>query len=281
MIKTITIIGGGQMGSRISLACAMNGFTVKVYDKNPEFKKTMPQTIQYFIDYLQETDRITAPQIQNVAHNISYHNDLSSALEGSDLVSESILEDIDAKKAVWSQIDKLADKNTILSTNTSSLMPSSFADVIEKKSNFCAYHFHDLFDAKVVDIMPIEQTSEEVVSKLYDFSSKIDQVPIILKKENPGYVFNAMLIPWLLSACDLVRKQVSTPEEINRCWVVNMSSEKGPIELIDQVGLDLFYHVCSASTDPIALQNAEFIKETYLDKGELGEKSGKGILFGR
>lgn len=269
------------MGSRISLACAMNGFTVKVYDKNPDFKKSMPQNIQYFIDYLKKTDRITASQIQNVANSISYHDDLADALESSDLVSESIIESIEVKKEVWSEIDKLSGKDTILSTNTSSLMPSSFADVVKKKSNFCAYHFHDLFDAKVVDIMPIEQTSSEVISRLYDFSPKIDQVPIILKKENPGYAFNAMLIPWLMSACDLVRKQVSTPEEINQCWVVNTGSAKGPIELIDQVGLDTFHHVCTSSGDPLALKNAEFIKETYIDKGELGEKSGKGIMFGR
>ena len=86
------------------------------------------------------------------------------------------------------------------------------------RNQFCAYHFHDLFDAKVVDIMPIEQTSKEVVSRLYDFSPKIGQVPIILK-ENPGYTFNAMFIPWLMSACDLVRTS-RTPEEINRLWLI-------------------------------------------------------------
>ena len=89
-----------------------------------------------------------------------------------------------------------------------------------------------------------------------------------------------MLIPWLNSACNLVRLDVCSPEEINNCWVVNTGSAKGPIELIDQVGLDLFHHVCVASGDPIALENANFLKKNYIDKGFLGEKSGRGILVG-
>ena len=281
MIKTITIIGGGQMGSRIGLACAMNGFKVKIYDKNPDFQNTTPTNIQYFIDYLKKSDRISDFQQKNASNNISYHTDLSEALSGSDLVSESIVEDPEAKRSVWSEISKLAASDTILTTNTSSLLPSSFADVVDNRAHFCAFHFHDLFDAKIVDIMPIEQTDQSVVSKLYEFAPKIDQVPIILRKENPGYAFNALLIPWLIGACNLVREGVSSPEEVNMCWVVNTGSVKGPIELIDQVGLDLFYHVCTSSGDPIAQKNADFIKEQYLDKGDLGEKSGRGILFGR
>ncbi len=281
MIKTISIIGGGQMGSRISLACAMNGFKVKVYDKNPEFKQSTPKNIQYFIDYLQASDRINEFQIKNVKNSVSYHDDLESALKDSDLVSESILEDIDAKKAVWSEISKYAAKNTILTTNTSSLMPSSFSSVISNKANFCAFHFHDLFDARVVDIMPIKETDSKTVSALYDFAPEIGQVPIILHKENPGYAFNAMLMPWLVSACDLVRRGVSSPEEVNMCWVVNTGSVKGPIELIDQVGLDLFHHILTASPDPVARENADFVKKNYIDKGDLGEKTGKGIMFGR
>ena len=160
-------------------------------------------------------------------------------------------------------------------------MPSSFADVISQKENFCAFHFHDLFDARIVDIMPIEQTNQKTISALYDFAPKINQVPIILQKENPGYAFNAMLIPWLVSACDLVRRGVSSPEEVNMCWVVNTGSVKGPIELIDQVGLDLFHHILTASGDPTAQKNADFIKENYIDKGDLGEKTGKGLMFGR
>lgn len=281
MIKTVSIIGGGQMGSRISLACAMNGFKVKVYDKNPDFKKSTPQNIQYFVDYLKETNRINEFQIKNLKNSITYHDSMESVLKDSQLVSESILEDIEAKKAVWSEISKYASKDTILTTNTSSLMPSSFSDVISNKANFCAFHFHDLFDAKIVDIMPIEQTDSKTIAALYEFAPKIDQVPIILQKENPGYAFNAILIPWLVSSCDLVRKGVSSPEEINMCWVVNTGSAKGPIELIDQVGLDLFHHILAASDDPTAKKNADFIKENYIDKGDLGEKTGKGIMFGR
>ena len=141
MIKTISIIGGGQMGSRISLACAMGGFKVRVYDKNPDFKQSTPKNIQYFVDYLKATNRINDFQIKNIKNFISYHDDLESTLKDSDLVSESILEDIDAKKAVWAEISKLAAKNTILTTNTSSLMPSSFADVISQKRTFAPFIF--------------------------------------------------------------------------------------------------------------------------------------------
>ena len=119
MIKTITIIGGGQMGSRIGLACAMNGFKVKIYDKNPDFQNTTPTNIQYFIDYLKKSDRISDFQQKNASNNISYHTDLSEALSGSDLVSESIVEDPEAKRSVWSEISKLAASDTILTTNTS------------------------------------------------------------------------------------------------------------------------------------------------------------------
>lgn len=280
VIKNISIIGGGQMGSRIGLACAMNGFSVKIYDKNPDFKKFTPENIQYFIDYLKQTNRISDDQVSKVKSLVSYHTDLKEAVEGADLVSESILEDVQAKKEIWAEISACVSPSTIMTTNTSSLLPSMFSDAVKNKENFCAFHFHDLFDAKIVDIMPIKETKQEIVHELNQFAPKIDQVPIILKKENPGYAFNAMLIPWLNSACNLVRLDVCSPEEINNCWVVNTGSAKGPIELIDQVGLDLFHHVCIASGDPIALENAEFLKKNYIDKGFLGEKSGRGILVG-
>ena len=151
-----------------------------------QISKFTPENIQYFIDYLKQTNRITDEQVSKVKSLVSYHTDLKEAVEGADLVSESILEDVQAKKEIWAEISACVSPSTIMTTNTSSLLPSMFSDAVKNKENFCAFHFHDLFDAKIVDIMPIKETKQEVVHELNQFAPKIDQVPIILKKKTQG-----------------------------------------------------------------------------------------------
>ncbi len=276
-IKNITIVGGGNMGMRIALNCAMNNYNVIVYDILPDFETSAKTLLNSFTKFLIEGKKIAEENKEEILKRISYTTDINEATKNPDLISESVIEDIDIKKKVWLQLGALCPKDTIFTTNTSSLLPSTFAEETGRANLFCGLHFHDVFRAVIVDIMPNPKTEKQVVELLVDFAKSIQQIPIVLKKENSGYIYNAMFIPWLASACNLRANDVASIQDIDRAWMVNSRTKMGPLATCDFVGLDTMYHVSKGIQNEVSQQNAKYIKENFLDKGKLGIKSGEGF----
>ncbi len=276
-IKNITIVGGGNMGMRIGLKCAINNYNVIVYDSNKDFEIGANKLLNSFTTFLMASNKLTEDSKQDALNRITYTTDINVATKNPDLISESVIEDIDVKKKVWSQMGALCPKDTIFTTNTSSLLPSSFAAETGRANLFCALHFHDVFNALIVDVMPNPKTEQFVIDLLVEFGKSIQHNPIVLKKENPGYLYNAMFIPWLDSACNLRANDVASIQDIDRAWMVNSRTKMGPLATCDFVGLDTMYHVSKGIQNEVSQQNAKYLKENFLDKGKLGMKSGEGF----
>jgi len=195
-------------------------------------------------------------------------------------VSESVPEDPDLKGRVFGQLNTLCPERTIFTTNTSTLVPSMFAQATGRPEKFLAYHFHDIRMTNVVDIMPHPGTSPEFVELVKEFAERTGLSPIVLHKENVGYVFNSMFTSLNDSALTLASSGIASVEDIDRVWMGVMHMPIGPFGIMDSVGLETVWHITNYwaknTGDPQKIKNAEFVNK-YVDRGELGQKTRKGF----
>jgi 3-hydroxybutyryl-CoA dehydrogenase len=279
-IRNVLIIGAGNMGQQIGFQCAVSGYDVMFYDsKSGALEKAKDRTGKLAKTYM-AAGRLTVESAEASLKRIRVSYDAEEAGKNSDFVSESVPEDPALKGRVFAKFNKICPPHAVFTTNTSSLVPSMFAEATGRPEKFAAFHFHDVRISNVVDIMPHPGTSEETVGIIKSFAHRIGQVPIMLKKENYGYVFNAMLMELLSAAQTLAANNVADVEDIDRSWMGVMHTISGPFGIMDSIGIDTAWKVtdywADKTRDPQALANAAFLKQ-YVDKGFLGVKSGKGF----
>lgn len=275
-ISKVCIIGAGNLGSRIALQAAISGFQVSLHDLNQECLDRSSKQLEKLSQHLIRINYLEEKDLSGIFSRLHSTSILEEALQDSDLVSENVTEDLEIKKAIWEQIGKIVSKETILTTNTSYLLPSQFAELSSHPSNFCAFHFHDVFHSRVVDIMPHEGTSVSVVTTLEAVARKLNQVPILVKKEHSGYIFNTLLISWIDAAGRLLTGEIAEIETIDKSWMINFNMDSGPFGVLDGVGLDTAWHITSTRRNTASKAFAAILK-SYVDQGKLGVKSGEGF----
>jgi len=275
-IKNIAIIGSGTLGSRIGLQAAISGYEVIFYDVNEAILEKAKAVMQKITRQLIKSKLLSEETQMSALSRIRFTTDLQESLRDCDFISESVTEELSIKQKVWKQIGELAPANIIFTTNTSYLLPSQLAPFTGRPEKFCAFHFHDVFYARVVDIMPHAGTHPALIPLLQDLGKKLNQVPVIVKKESPGYIFNFMLMALLGAAGRLKTKDIASIEDIDRSWMVNFHMPTGPFGIIDNIGLDTAWHVVKERPDEPSQAFAKLLKE-YIDAGKLGEKSGEGF----
>lgn len=279
-IKKVLIIGGGTMGQQIAAVCVINGFTVAVYDVNSETLENAEKRIGGILRFFSKSNKISEDDIPQALEKISYSSDPSSAAQDAGIVSENLPEDPELKGKVLAEFDKICGPDVVFTTNTSTLLPSMFADRTGRPDRLAALHFHDVRITDIVDVMPHPGTSPETLECVRDFAVKIGQKPIVLKKQSPGYVFNYMLSELFKSAQTLASNGVSSPEDIDRAWMGVMHTPIGPFGIMDSVGLDTVWKITDywavKLENPQMKKNADFVKQ-FVDRGELGQKTGRGF----
>ncbi|PZX49633.1 3-hydroxyacyl-CoA dehydrogenase [Algoriphagus chordae] len=275
-ISTIGIIGAGNLGTKIGLQAAISGYQVNMYDVNDKILARSLKSMEKLLVHLTRTQQLTGDEGKQSLERIFFTEYLNLALQDVDLISESVIEDLEIKTKVWQEIGEIAPAHTIFTTNTSYLLPSQFAEISGRPEKFCAFHFHDVFYSKVVDIMPHPGTSSEVITILEKLGRKLKQVPILVKKEHSGYIFNTLLIAWIDAAGRLVTGEIAEVEAIDKSWMINFGMTAGPFGILDNVGLDTAWHITSTKRNPASRAFAALLK-SYLDQGKLGVKSGEGF----
>jgi 3-hydroxybutyryl-CoA dehydrogenase len=156
-----------------------------------------------------------------------------------------------------------------------------FAQATGRPAQFAALHFHSLvWNSNVVDIMPHPGTSPETVAAITAFARQIGQIPIVLRKENHGYVFNAMFNELNTAALSLAANGVASIEDVDRAWMGVMKMPIGPFGWLDGIGLntvwDITQYWATATGDAQLQANADFLKP-YVDRNWLGVKTGRGF----
>ncbi|MGB9498614.1 MAG: 3-hydroxyacyl-CoA dehydrogenase [Dissulfuribacterales bacterium] len=279
-IRQVLIIGSGTMGQQIGFQCALSGYDVVLYDMEQGILDKAMDRINRLANSFVSNGRLTKESAEDVMKMIRTTIDAEDAGKNADFVSESVPEDPDLKGRVFAQFNEICPAHTIFTTNTSSLIPSMFAQSTGRPDRFAAFHFHDVRFNNIVDIMPHPGTSDETVELIKAFADHIGQVAIVLQKENFGYVFNAMLMELMKSAQSLAANNVASVEDIDRAWMGVMHTLVGPFGIMDSVGLDTVWKVtdywANILKDTQAIANAAFIKK-YVDDGNMGVKTGKGF----
>ena len=275
-IKKILILGAGNLGSRVALQAAISKYSVTVYDIHESALAQSRNLMEKVFDRLVKTDAIKEECRESVFSLLQFTSNAELAITNADIINESVTEELAIKEKVWKQFGELAPEKTIFTTNTSYLLPSQLAAISGRPAKFCAFHFHDVFNARVVDIMPHSGTDPELIPLLQQLGKSLNQVPVIVKKESPGYIFNFMLMALIGAAGKLKTSDVGSMEDIDRSWMVNFNMPLGPFGILDNIGLDTAWHVTKDRADASSKAFAALLK-TYIDQGRLGEKSGEGF----
>ena len=281
-VKRVLVLGGGTMGRQIALQCARFGYQVRIYDILPEALVAAERQIAEFAQELVAEGLLEQGQVAATLARITYTGDPAEAAADVDLLSESLPEHSKLKGQVLGQFNALCPPRTIFATNSSSLTPSQFAAASGRPDRLCAFHFHQpVWSGNVVDIMPHPGTAVEVVDLLLAFAPRIDQIPILLKKEHPSYVFNNMLDALLSSAMELAAEDVAAVQDIDRAWMGITNMPIGPFGILDLVGIDLAYEITTQKTRwlsfmPKAKRMINLLKDK-VDQGHLGRKTGRGF----
>jgi 3-hydroxybutyryl-CoA dehydrogenase len=275
-IKNVLIIGSGTLGLRIGLRCALDGYQVKMYDLHQKQLDTALVFQDKILKNLIKVKQCTEEQAINAKKRIITTIDRIAAVADADLMSESVTENPDLKKKLYVEFAPLFESKTVLTTNTSYLLPSQFATESGAPDRFCAFHFHDVFHANVVDVMPHPHTASWVVDLLMDFGKTIHQTPVFIQNESPGYLYNAMLVALIGAGGDLKARDIGSIQDIDRSWMGNMKTNVGIFGMLDQIGLDTAWHVVSPRKDAKSVRFAAILKQ-YVDEGKLGVKTGEGF----
>lgn len=275
-IQNVMIAGAGTLGMRIALRCALDGYNVAMYDINTEQLETAKSMQAHLANRLLKQGNVTSYQVERAKTNLVATSDLEQATDNVDLVSESVIEDIDIKLSFYDDLTARLPSGTIVTSNTSFLLPSQMLSAIKEPEYFCAFHFHDVFTQIVVDVMPHPTTNQGTIDLLMEFGKRINHVPVFVQKENPGYMFNAMFGEILAKAGEMYVNQVGSIEDIDRSFMGNFHTPAGPFGMLDQIGLDTAWHIMANSMKPEVKTFADELKRR-IDAGQLGYKSGEGF----
>lgn len=280
-IRQVLIVGAGTMGQQIGLQCAMHGYQVTLYDIDPSALNAALTQIKMYTDQLMSQGRLTQTEAEAALARVTATSDPHQAAAEADLLSESVPEDPVLKGKIFAQFNRLCPPHTLFTTNTSTLLPSMFAEATGRPAQFAAFHFHQfVWDSNVVDVMPHPGTSADTVALLEAFARRIGQIPIVLKKESYGYVFNAILGALNRTALSLAAGSVASVEDVDRAWMAVMKTRIGPFGILDVIGLETAWDIteywAKALHDPELQTNADFLKN-YIEQNRLGLKNGQGF----
>ena len=282
-IEKVLIVGSGTMGQQIGLQCAMNGFHTTMYDISDKALERCKAGQEAFISSWRNANPDDSDEdVAAGLARLSYNSDLESAAEGVDLVNESVPENLEIKQAVYSGLSRYCRPDTILTTNTSTLLPSNIAPFVERPERFLALHFGNLvWEAPIGEVMGHPGTDAELFEQVLEFAQQIRMVPIPIEKEQPGYLINTLLQPWLIAAMSLVSNGVATHQQVDKTWMICSGMPAGPFGILDTIGAETAYNVTQLWTaaepdDPQHARNAAYVKENLLDKGRLGTQTGGG-----
>ena len=277
-MEKIFEIGAGPMGSGIVQAFAQKGYEVIVRDIKDEFVDRGIATINKNLSKLVAKGKVTEEFKENVLSKITGTTDLNLAAD-CDLVIEAAVENMEIKKDIFSQLDKICKVETILASNTSSLSITEVASATNRPDRVIGMHFFNPATImKLVEVIKGMTTSQETFDKVKELSFAIGKEPVEVA-EAPGFVVNRILIPMINEAVGIFAEGVASVEDIDTAMKLGANHPMGPLALGDLIGLD----VCLAIMDVLYNETgdtkyrAHSLLRKYVRAGWLGRKSSKGF----
>jgi 3-hydroxybutyryl-CoA dehydrogenase len=275
----VAIIGSGTMGSGIAQVAATSGCTVKLFDLNQEALTKSKNALEITLSKLMEKEKIDATEKSRIQSNISYVTTLQD-LSDSDLVIEAIVENLEVKRKVFSELETLVSEKTILASNTSSLSIASIAASCQKPERVLGIHFFNPAPLmQLVEVIPAVQTSEEVLQKSVQTISDWKKV-VAVAKDTPGFIVNRVARPFYSESLRIYDEGIASFATIDWALRTIGGFKMGPFELMDMIGHDVNYTVTETVFSAFYFDpkfKPSFTQKRLLEAGFLGRKSGRGF----
>ena len=279
-IKKVCFIGAGTMGCFNSLLASAAGYECLIYDPCEESLKNRASNQLKLVDFLNHENFFKGIDVNTAIKKIYDCSDLKLALDGADLISESIPENLELKNELFQKLEGMVGKKTIITTNTSGLSLEALSNQINPKFQFAAMHFH--LGSRLVDIVRGTHTSEETIISIKTFVETLGCSGIIYKNRNSKYALNPMLGALTTQSMLLVIEGRYSIEEIDGAWKNANNSKLGPFGIMDMLGLDVIKNAWEEQDEESRLidHKEKILKHlsSYIDKNNLGIKTGEGFL---
>ncbi len=277
-MKTIGVIGAGSMGSGIAQIAASNGCKVLLYDNNSSALDLALEKLKKILIRLVEKGRIDNNKMEKILSLIQKTQSLTD-FDATDLVIEAIVEDLDIKKKVFSELDSICAKSTILATNTSSLSVTSIASACNHADRVIGIHFFNPAPLMpLVEIIPCIQSSNETTQKSKDLIDSWAKVTV-LAKDTPGFIVNRIARPFYGEALRIYEEGIANFETID-CAMTQIGGFKmGPFTLMDFIGNDVNYAVTESVFKAFYYDpryKPSFTQKRHAEAGWYGRKSNRG-----
>lgn len=274
----VGIIGSGTMGSGIAQVAATSGCQVKLYDTNQDALDKSKAALEKVLTRLIEKGRIEASEKARIQENISYVNYLKD-LSDSNLTIEAIIENLDIKKKVFSELESYVADDCIIASNTSSLSIASIAASLNKPERCIGIHFFNPAPLmKLVEVIPAIQTSNEVLNIATQTISDWKKV-VAVAKDTPGFIVNRVARPFYGEALRIYEEGIADFSTIDWSLKTLGGFRMGPFELMDFIGNDVNYTVTETVFTAFYFDpryKPSFTQKRFSEAGYLGRKSGKG-----
>ncbi|MBI4186802.1 MAG: 3-hydroxybutyryl-CoA dehydrogenase [Chloroflexi bacterium] len=277
-VKTVGVAGCGTMGSGIVITCAQSGYRVIVSEINDQLLSKGLASINSFLTKSVEKGKMSAQDKKTVYGRIK--GTTSTADFGTcDLVIEAAIENMDLKKRIFADLDKVSPKHAILATNTSCLSIIDAAVVTARPDKVLGLHFFNPAPImKLVEIVRTIVTSDDTFETARKFVESLNKT-VVTAKDTPGFIVNRLMVPQLLNAVRILETGTATREDIDKAVSLGLNHPMGPLGLSDLVGIDVVCLIAKAMYDDT--KDPQFIIPTLMNKmvaaGWLGRKTGKGF----
>lgn len=312
--QKIVVAGGGVLGSQIAFQSAFCGKDVTIWLRSEgSITRTQPKLDKLKETYIEDIHKMAKDpsyicrgflfdgkfdekdaldRVDKAYGGIKLELDMAEAVKGADFIIESMAEIEDEKKAFYQKLAPLMDEGTVLATNSSTLLPSTFASYTGRPDKYLSLHFaNNIWKGNTAEVMAQDKTDMKYFDEVVKFAEEINMIPLPVRKEKAGYLLNSMLVPFLLSGLDLVANGVSDPESVDAAWKYGTGAPRGPFEIFDVVGLTTAmnivdkYQKVPGIINPLLKKmmmpyNFKAMKsylQKYIDEGKLGKMSGEGF----
>ena len=277
-IKKVGVVGCGQMGSGITQVCAQAGYQVIVSEISSELLNKGLASISSRLTRDVEKGRLSEQDKNSAINRIKGTTDTKDFAD-RDLVIEAAIENMDLKKKIFAELDKICPKHAILATNTSCLSIIDMAMVTSRPDRVLGMHFFNPVPVmKLLEIAKTIATTDETLEAGQTFGSSLGKT-IVITKDTPGFVVNCLLIPYLLSAIRMLAAGVATKEDIDAGITLGLNHPMGPLALTDLIGNDIVLFIANGLYDEF--KEPQYAPPPLLKKmvtaGWLGRKTQKGF----